>query len=112
MGSLFFWHHMQCPLRVLLNHAAFEELWMMFYMQPGFNEIRIVLAGWMTGLSRRVSRQRRFQISQVHNLAIRRYSYYIVRLVSERSTHIDGIDITSKVIGAAIENSVEWPGHT
>src|SRR5207253_474416 len=53
-----------------------------------------------------------FQIRQINDLTIGGHCYYSFWLVWQRSSHIDGINITTYRIGSAIENFIERFNHT
>src|SRR3954447_21442090 len=101
MSELGTWHSSlfrndaEHPFCLRLDHTPFEKHRMMLNLEPGFDEIVIMLARWMARLAGRVTGKRGFQISQVHNLPERRYGSHNLRIIWHRRSHIHSVYVTA-----------------
>src|SRR5207245_1693950 len=67
------WYQHEHSLGVFLDHAALEGHGMMFDVEPGFDEVRVMLAGGMARLPGCVPGEGGFRVSKVDNLAVGRH---------------------------------------
>src|ERR1035438_7061752 len=104
---LFLGHQSYGAFCVGLDHVAIKEHWVMFDAQPGFDEVVIVLAGGMPGLSWCMNRERGFHIREIDDLAERWHCDHDFGLVGQARSHIDGIYIAADGKWTAIEDLIE-----
>lgn len=79
----------------------------MLNLEPGFDEIVIMLTRWMARLTGRVAGKRRLQIRQVYNLPERWYGNHNLRVIWHRRAHIHSVYVTSHWEWAAIKQPVQ-----
>src|SRR6266516_1782650 len=105
------WMHRKRPLGVLLDLFTREEHRVIFNLHPHFDEVIVVLAGWMPRLARCVDRARAGQIGEIDDLAERRDRDHQLRVGGERRAHVDRIDIATARERASIEEALKWLDH-